>query len=145
LSEVKIRVLGREDLSWANERYAEIKFKESTGKDVIIKASVGGRAAGIGRLVPVDESNAELGGIYVFPEFRGKKIAEEIVKSLIEMNTFPVLWCIPFEPLEKFYRKFGFTHVTKETVPQEITDKVAWCEGRYPDKAILLVLSSGKA
>ncbi|MFL5783565.1 MAG: GNAT family N-acetyltransferase [Bacteriovoracaceae bacterium] len=141
MSEVKIRVLGREDLSWANERYAEIKFKESTEKDVLVKASIGGRVAGLGRLVPVDENNAELGGIYVFPEFRGKKIAEEIVRALIEMNTFPVLWCIPFEPLENFYRKFGFTHITNEIVPEEISDKVTWCEGRYPDKAILLVRS----
>jgi N-acetylglutamate synthase-like GNAT family acetyltransferase len=145
MEEVKIRVLGREDLSWANERYAEIKFKESTGSDLIIKASVAGNPAGLGRLVPVNEKNAELGGIYVFPEYRGKKIAEEIVKSLIELNTFPVLWCIPFEPLENFYRKFGFTSVTNEIVPKEISDKVAWCEGRYPENAILLVLNSGES
>jgi N-acetylglutamate synthase-like GNAT family acetyltransferase len=98
-----------------------------------------GKLAGIGRLVTVDGNNAELGGIYVRPEFRGNKVAEQIVRRLVSESAFPILWCIPFEPLEKFYRKFGFRQVMNETIPSAIQEKLDWCEGRYPDKAILLV------
>lgn len=127
------------DLEWVNGKYKEINFKESAEGDFILKALCNGKPAGLGRLVRVDQSNGELGGIYVFPEFRGKKIAEVIVSTLIQNNPYVNLWCIPFEPLENFYRKFGFTGVTSQEVPSEISEKVTWCEGRYPDPAILLV------
>lgn len=135
-----ISILDPEEYFRANEIYASINFKLSSENDFIVTATIDGKLAGIGRLVHVDGSNGELGGIYVLPEFRGQKIAEEIVRRLRSENTFPVLWCIPFEPLEKFYRKFGFREVKDEIIPPAIQEKLNWCDGRYPDKAILLVL-----
>lgn len=137
----EVFILQPSDLPWVNRTYAGIKFKESTEKDFLIGLTVDGKTAGLGRMVPVDERNAELGGIYVFPEFRGQKVAQKIVSFLIEKNTYPVLWCIPFQPLENFYRKFGFRSVTSEKIPAEIQAKLDWCQGRYPEKAILLVKS----
>lgn len=134
-----ISTLDPEDLYWVNDIYAGINFKLSEEKDFHVSATIDGKLAGIGRLVNIDGRNGELGGIYVLPEFRGKKVAEEIVRRLVSQSDFPVLWCIPFEPLEKFYRKFGFREVIEEIVPAAIQEKVNWCEGRYPDKAILLV------
>ncbi|MES2527055.1 MAG: GNAT family N-acetyltransferase [Bdellovibrionota bacterium] len=134
-----ISSLDHEDLYWINDIYAGIKFKLSNENDFHVSATIDGKLAGIGRLVNVDGKNGELGGIYVLPEFRGKKVAKEIVRRLLSESNFPVLWCIPFEPLEKFYRKFGFRNVMNETIPSAIQEKLDWCEGRYPDKAILLV------
>lgn len=134
-----ISILNVEEYFRVNEIYASINFKLSSERDFVVTASVDGKLAGIGRLVPVDGIHAELGGIYVLPEFRGKKVAEEIVRRLVSESSFPFLWCIPFEPLEKFYRKFGFRSVNDETIPSAIQEKLDWCEGKYPDKAILLV------
>ncbi len=134
-----ISPLTPEDLRWINDIYLGIQFKLSNPTDFHVSATIDGKLAGIGRLVNVDGKNGELGGIYVLPEFRGKKVAEEIVRRLVSESEFPVLWCIPFEPLEKFYRKFGFRNVINEMIPSAIQEKVDWCEGRYPDKAILLV------
>ncbi len=134
-----ISSLSPEDLYWVNDIYVGIQFKLSHERDFHVSATVEGKLAGIGRLVYIDEKNGELGGIYVLPEFRGKKIAQEIVRRLLSESNYPVLWCIPFEPLEKFYRRFGFRNVMKETIPPAIQEKLDWCEGRYPDKAILLV------
>lgn len=127
------------DLSWINKHYEEISFKTTSERDFQIFATIDGEFAGLGRIVHIDDQNGELGGIYVLPKFRGMKIAEEIVKSLLDHNKYAVLWCIPFKPLKNFYRKFEFHEVRGESVPEEIEKKVKWCEGRYPDPAILLV------
>ena len=137
--EMKIEVVT--DPGIVNPYYEEIKFKHTAPADFQILLSLTGKVAGMGRLVKIDEKNGELGGIYVLPDFRGQKLAEKIVSFLIEKNAYPVLWCLPFEPLESFYRKFGFTDVLNQIVPREIQEKLDWCEGRYPDKAILLVRS----
>lgn len=134
-----MNIASREDLSWINKHYQEIAFKATSEKDFQIFIKVADKPAALGRIVHVDECNGELGGIYVLPEFRGRKLAEEIVQSLLGQNKYPVLWCIPFEPLESFYRKFGFREVRNENIPDEISGKVKWCEGRYPDRAILVV------
>lgn len=136
---VEVSLVKRYELDWVNSIYAQIKFKESSEKDLILKITVDDVPAALGRLVPVSDESAKMGGIYVFPEFRGQKLAELIVSSLLEKSTYQTLWCIPFEPLESFYRKFGFRDVTTEKVPVEIREKVDWCVGRYPEKAILLV------
>lgn len=136
---MNIKIAKPSDLSWINKYYEEISFKITSEKDLQIYITVDEKVAGLGRIVHVDENHGELGGIYVLPDFRGKKIAEEIVNSLLTKNNFSVLWCIPFKPLEVFYRKFGFRELRDDLIPEEIRLKFDWCEGRYPDPAILLV------
>lgn len=47
----------------------------------------------------IDKNNIELGGIYAFPNFRGLRVAENIVHNLCEKNPFDesTIWCLPFE------------------------------------------------
>lgn len=136
---MKIEKASGQDLVWINRHYEQIKFKLSSPDDLQLYLTIDGLVASIGRLVRIDNENGELGGIYVLPEFRGRKLAQVIVNALIEKNPYKTLWCIPFEPLEAFYKKFGFRAVKEEVIPPEISSKVSWCEGRYPDRAILMV------
>jgi len=145
--QVLIRQAQKSDISWINQKYREIHFVESDFEnDWIIIAELENKPVGLGRLVKIDAQNIELGGIYVFPEHRGLKIAEKIVRYLCENNPFPqtMLWCLPFENLSGFYQKFGFQIYTGVQIPEKIVKKLQWCnsENRYPEKVVLLCKNS---
>lgn len=139
-TEARVRRLAADERAWANERYAEIGFALSGDDDLLVVAEVDGARVGLGRLVPLAPGAAELGGIYVLPEYRGRAIARRIVDHLVATSPYPRLFCIPFTPLERFYRSCGFgTPRPDLEIPQAARAKVSWCEGRYPDPVCLLV------
>lgn len=83
-----------------------------------------------------------MGGIYILPQFRGLQLAGELVSFLVETaKNLQVsnVYCLPFEELENFYKKYGYTEVdtTKEVVHPIILEKYNWCLGHY-DKHVLL-------
>lgn len=136
----KVRPLAAEERAWAAARYAEIGFAPSGEEDLLVIAEAGGERAGLGRLVAVGGGEAELGGIYVLPEHRGGGVARRIVAGLIERSPYRRLYCIPFVPLEGFYRSCGFHSPPPGLcIPERIQAKLAWCDGRYPDPVCLLV------
>lgn len=137
---ITVRPRSESELAWANERYAEIRFVPSSTQDLVAIAEIGGARAALGRLVPVEDSTGELGGIYVLPEFRGRGVAAAIVAWLIGHSPYQQLFCIPFSHLESFYRGFGFEPVPPgAAVPATVAGKVAWCAQHYPDRVSLLV------
>jgi hypothetical protein len=70
---IQIRAASKTDIEWINHRYKEVDFVPSIfEKEVIAVAEFKGERAGLGRLVTLDEQNAELGGMYVFEPYRGK-------------------------------------------------------------------------
>lgn len=134
-----------DEIDWINERYAEVAFKPSDyDREYIVIVEYDGSPAGIGRLVQIDEHHCELGGIYAFPEYRGKGVARAIVSSLLEQNPYngATIWCLPFENLTGFYQGFGFREDETITPPAEVAKKLAWCneDGRYEQRAVLLVM-----
>jgi GNAT superfamily N-acetyltransferase len=134
------------ELSWVNERYAEIGFMASDPRDLVVIAEVDGVRVGLGRLVPFEPGAAELGGIYVLPEFRGRHVASLIVSHLVGAGTFERLYCIPFAPLVPFYQSFGFHPVeASPPVPEAIAEKVRWCQSKYSQPVSLLVRSPARA
>ena len=136
-----VRTLQGSELDWANAQYAEADFMQSGAEDLILVAEVGEQKAGLGRLVTVDSNAAEMGGIYVMPEFRGENVARAIVQALIAASTYGVLYCIPFARLRDFYASFGFVDASAEArIPDTVAAKVAWCSERYPDPVALLML-----
>ena len=137
---ITLRPLLPGELDWANARYADIGFMPSTADDLVIVAESDDTPVGLGRLVPVAPGVGELGGITVFPEFRGQGIASAIVADLLQRSPYPALYCVPFAHLEPFYGSFGFLPVADPaTVPPEITSKVRWCRTTYPEGVGLLV------
>lgn len=141
MEKIKIRAAAKIDMNWINDRYKEVDFVPSVfEKEVIGIAQYQGQPAGIGRLVKLDAQHAELGGMYVFEPFRGKGIATELVKFLLDhARSFETVYCIPFEHLSAFYMGFGF-HVCEdlEKVPCEIQTKYQWCQNHYPQATKLL-------
>jgi len=120
--------------------------KSNIDNEFIVIANVENKNAGLGRLVKIDNKNIELGGIYVFPNFRGLGIAENIVRSLCEKNPFKasMIWCLPFENLLDFYSKFGFEKYTNGKVPEEIMNKLKWCNsGEKYEKEVFLLYKNG--
>jgi predicted GNAT family N-acyltransferase len=143
MKSVTLRVAFADELDWVNSKYQQIDFalcnEETT---LIVVAEIDGSPAGLGRLHKMTAQCGELGGIYVFPAFRGQGIAHEIVKFLIEQNSFEVLYCLPFAHLKRFYMKFGFDEPTlneEASKPPKISAKLDWCKKTYEDKSILLI------
>ena len=141
--QVNIRPITFKEMNWVNAIYRAIHFVESNYQnEFILIAELDGEKAGLGRLVQVDNKNIELGGIYVFPDFRKSGIASKIVTSLCEQNPYSDtrIWCLPFENLGDFYLKFGFDIHTTQPVPEKVLQKHKWCNeaGRYEEAVLLL-------
>ena len=108
----------------------------------------------------------ELGGIYVIESFRKRGIAREIVTRLIskakekaaiqqqqygeeqqqqkKQSTGSILWCIPFEHLQEFYKSCGFEQVQNyknklDTLPGTIQCKLSGCASTFPDTPTTLL------
>lgn len=137
---VTVRVLSGSELAWANQCYGKVHFQPSPPQDYLAVAEINDVKAGLGRLVRVDETTGELGGIYVPPAFRGRQVARAVVSFLLRQSPYRRLFCIPFAHLEAFYRSFGFEPVSASTsVPDSIGEKVSWCLKEYRDPVSLLV------
>ncbi|MES3021335.1 MAG: GNAT family N-acetyltransferase [Pseudomonadota bacterium] len=137
---VNIRDANSADLVWINERYREIDFLLSTSKDIGVVAEVDGVAAGIGRIVIVAEGQGELGGMYVFDQFKGKGIAKQIVARLQAISPCAKLFCLPFAELKELYAAMGFAPVSLLAEhPPHIVEKYHWCNSHYPKAVVLLV------
>lgn len=149
---ITLRKLRPDEMDWANARYAEIGFLPSSPLQLILVAEIDGPdgkpvRAGLGRLVPVsgdnvgveDSAEAELSGIYVLPEYRGRGIAERIVDELVRHSRHTLLYCIPFKSLEPFYMRFGFERRERgDDLPCAIQKKLGWCDARREEPVGLL-------
>ncbi|MDM5433740.1 GNAT family N-acetyltransferase [Bacillus hominis] len=131
------------DLEWINIQYESIGFVQSDlTRDKVAIITYNNEYAGIGRLVQIDEDTIELGGIFILPHFRGLQLAGELVSFLVQTAKklhIQNVYCLPFEELENFYKKYGFTEVdtTQEVVHPIILKKYNWCLETY-DKHVLL-------
>ncbi|MCM3737858.1 GNAT family N-acetyltransferase [Bacillus cytotoxicus] len=134
-----------DDLQWINSQYEKANFVSShLENEEIAIAYFNSQKAGLGRLVKIDENNFEMGGIYTLEDYRGKKIADNIVAFLInEAQNLQIqnVYCIPFEHLKPFYSKHGFQEVVDlAAVPKQIMDKYTWCLEQYDRKTLLMKL-----
>jgi N-acetylglutamate synthase-like GNAT family acetyltransferase len=144
MEKVVIRKANREELEWINSKYSQIDFVHSNfEKEIIAIAEHEGERCGLGRIVTIDETNCELGGMFVFEEFRGMKIAEKIIAFLLDQENgiHKNIWCLPFAKLNDFYAKFGFEdNIVKDIeVPKAVLEKYNWCNTTYDDEVLLLV------
>jgi len=141
---VTVRPARPSDAEWVNERYAEIGFIPSDlSREFVAIAEMGRVRVGLGRVVPLGELDAELGGMYVVDRYRGRGVADEIVAYLLQMNAdFRRMYCLPFSPLSAFYQKHGF-HPCDDvrSVPEKVVIKHDWCNRQYPEKTLLYVLN----
>ena len=139
----QVRRAEKSEISWVNKCYDEVKFVHSTfDREVIAIAEVNGQKAGLGRLVTINGEILEMGGMYVFEDFRGKGVARKIVEFLLE-HSIPAqtIYCIPFEYLVPFYKQFGFVPCSSfDQAPKELLEKYLWCKEKYNLPTALLVL-----
>jgi N-acetylglutamate synthase-like GNAT family acetyltransferase len=141
---IKIRLAQASDINWVNEKYKDINFAPSDiSKELIAIAEIKGEKVGLGRLVNIDIKHAELGGMYVFDDFRNQGIARAIVDFLLSQgNKYKIIYCLPFEHLQTFYESFGFIVCSStKFIPIPIKDKYKWCNQTYSHKVLLLQIS----
>src|SRR5262249_26114604 len=139
-----VREANSDEVDWINERYDEVGFIHSDfSRELIAVAEFDGVRAGLGRLVPIDEGTADLGGMYVFDVFRGRGIAEEIVRFLLQHGrVYSRIFCLPFAHLSGFYSRFGFNpHLESSSIPEDIMKKHQWCNRQYPQPTLLYSLA----
>ncbi len=144
---ISIRNARPDELDWVNARYEEIQFVLSRmDRDTIVVAEYDGQRCGLGRIVSIDPNNVELGGIYVFPKFRGLGIAKQIVSHLIQLcRPETTVWCLPFQNLLPFYQEFGFECRDESTRdPPEINQKLQWCNDSFEQPVILMSLKENR-
>ncbi|MGG0722398.1 GNAT family N-acetyltransferase [Bacillus mycoides] len=140
---MSIQLAASKDLEWINNQYESIGFVPSDLKrDKVAIITYNGEFAGVGRLVQIDEDTIEMGGIFILPKFRGLQLAGELVLFLVQTAKelhIQNVFCLPFEELKNFYKKYGFTEVdtTQEVVHPIILKKYNWCLKTY-DKHVLL-------
>ncbi|MES2258865.1 MAG: GNAT family N-acetyltransferase [Pseudomonadota bacterium] len=136
---ITVRKLNEHELDWANECYARIDFIASAPSDYIAVAEVAGRATGLGRVAEICHGIGELGGMCVFPEYRGKGIAGLLIDHLIDCAGLDNLYCLPFQELRTLYESKGFfLHAADETVPEKILQKHDWCNHHYRKPVLLM-------
>jgi|SRR6185295_1951737 len=142
---LRVRRVRQDEIEWVNKKYDEVGFPHSSFSDEFIAiAELDNEKAGIGRLIPIDDKNAEMGGMYVFENYRNKGIASKIIEFLLQnSNKFERIYCLPFENLEEYYGKFGFKITPVEdykNVPKKILEKLEWCNRSFDKKVLLLCL-----
>lgn len=136
---ITIRTALPSELAWINERYCEIDFLPCAANDFVVVAEVDGRAAGLGRIVPIAARVGELGGMYVFDEFRGTGLSKKIIGDLVETPDFDFLYCLPFSNLESLYATFGFRRLEDVAgVPDRVLKKLRWCAEFYSEPVLLM-------
>ncbi len=131
------------ETTWINDTYTEIGFMKSNYRNEYISvAEIENKKCGLGRLVEIDNKNKELGGIYVFPKYRGMGVADAIVNHLLRQEINKRIWCLPFSNLLKFYQKFGFKEIDSANngIPETILSKHSWCNQNYEKEVLLLAL-----
>ncbi|HDR7807497.1 TPA: GNAT family N-acetyltransferase, partial [Bacillus cereus] len=110
---MSIQLATSNDLEWINNQYDSIGFVRSDLKrDKVAIITYNNEYAGVGRLVQIDEDTLEMGGIFILPQFRGLQLAGELVLFLVETakkSQIQNVYCLPFEELENFYKKYGYT------------------------------------
>ncbi|MBJ8105358.1 MULTISPECIES: GNAT family N-acetyltransferase [Bacillus cereus group] len=140
---MSIQLATSKDLEWINKQYESIGFLPSDLKrDKVAIITYNNEYAGVGRLVQIDGETMEMGGIFIAPKFRGLQLAGELVSFLVQTakeSHMQYVFCLPFEELKSFYKKYGFTEVdtTQEVVHPIILKKYNWCLKNY-DKHVLL-------
>lgn len=136
---LRIEKLDPTKLAWANERYAEIDFLPSPNTDFVAVVFVDETPAALGRVTQLAATSGELGGMYVFPEFRGLGIARHLVDYLVAECGLSTLFCLPFEKLRDLYAASGFLpHPVDAPVPEKVSSKHAWCNSYYPERVLLM-------
>lgn len=140
---MSIQLATSKDLEWINKQYESIGFLPSDLKrDKVAIITYNNEYAGVGRLVQIDGETMEMGGIFIAPKFRGLQLAGELVSFLVQTakeSHMQYVFCLPFEELKSFYKKYGFTEVDtmQEVVHPIILKKYNWCLKNY-DKHVLL-------
>lgn len=136
---LRIERLDPGQLDWANERYAEIDFLPSPPSDFIAIVHVDGNPAALGRVTQLTATSGELGGMFVFPAFRGLGISRQLVDYLVAECGLETLFCLPFEKLQALYSACGFLlHPVEATVPEKVLSKHAWCNSHYAERVLLM-------
>lgn len=141
-----IKLATKNELQWVNEQYQKIGFVPSNlENETIAIVTYMDKYAGVGRIVFLNEEEAEIGGIYILDEFRELSLANELVDYLVKetkKHNLKEVYCLPFEELKHFYGRFGFEEFDYEgkQINNRILKKFQWCLDNYEKKVLLLKL-----
>jgi predicted N-acetyltransferase YhbS len=134
-----VRAAEPADRGFIDATYAAIVFAPRGPDDEMLDAEHEGERVGLGRLVPVAPDAVELGGIWTDERHRRLGIAAAVVRALLARADGRRVYCIPFAPLEGYYKRFGFIDAPPgEVLPAPITAKLAMCRVTYSESVVLL-------
>lgn len=143
---VGIQLATKHEIQWVNEQYQKIGFVPSNlERETVAIVTDKDKYAGVGRIVYLNEEEAEIGGIYILDAFRGRSLANELVDYLVKevkKRNLKEVYCLPFEELKPFYEKFGFAECDYEEkqINKRILKKYQWCLDNYEKQVLLLKL-----
>lgn len=83
-----------------------------------------GRIVGVGQVKTLKDGSRELASIGVLGDWRGKGIAGQIIRCLLEQESGPVYgFCL--EDMESFYTRFGCRRVARLELPRLLATRLA--------------------
>ena len=142
MPEITLHIPSPEETTWINARYAEVDFVQSEyDKESLVIAKIDNERAGLGRIVHVNDTVKEIGGVYVFEGFRGLGVARKVVEHLcgvVNSNDYDT-YVLPYADLREFYQSFGFKEVQQSTkIPEALDVKWKYCQSAYEKKVLLM-------
>src|SRR6266702_6358102 len=138
---LEVRSATPADRPYIDAAYRAIDFAACAPDDELVVADDAGAPIGIGRLVPLGGDAVELGGIFVEPAARRAGVAAAVVRALLERAGGRRVFCVPFSHLVDYYKRFGFVDCPVDAaVPAGIHAKLRFCQSRYPDTVVVLVM-----
>jgi hypothetical protein len=126
---VRVRQARPEEIGWINQRYDEVGFRHSDlARECVAIGEVDSVRAGLGRLVRINPTTAELSGMFVLTEFRGQGVAYTIVQFLMyRSGAYSTIYCLPFASF-RLLPTIWICPLSESLLgPEEVRSKHAWC------------------
>lgn len=136
-SPVAISRAHTDELAEVNGFYASLGYQDGARRgDRLWLARRESQVLGAVRLCPHPEGYILLRGLYVAPEVQRQGLGSQLVRAALADVAGRVCYCLPFAPLEGFYKRLKFGRIRPEHAPQQVATRLR-C---YLDEGLEVIL-----
>lgn len=102
---------------WANGRPYEVVDRLIREAQRVVGIYDGDRQVGFARAFTDGVSLVYLADVYVLPEYRGRGLGIELVRTMVEEGPYAELrWILHTRDMHRLYKRFGFTEPSERVM-----------------------------
>lgn len=102
---------------WANGRPYEVVERLIRDAERVVGIYDGDRQVGFARAFTDGVSLVYLADVYVLPEYRGRGLGIELVRTMVEEGPYAKLrWILHTRDMHRLYARFGFTEPSERVM-----------------------------